>query len=100
MGQIPVANVSTVDYEDDGVARGVVALPELSQRVLSADVPDFKVNVWEGDGGHILADRGDGFEFGVGVGGEVEGFDLFVEGGFAGVVEAEEENRVFYPVVR
>jgi hypothetical protein len=62
---------------------------------LPAYVPDFEIHVWEGDGGDVLADGGDRFEFRVGVGGEVEGFDLFMEGGFAGVVEAEEEDGVF-----
>jgi hypothetical protein len=42
-----------------------------------------------------LADGRDGFQVRRRVGGEVEGFDLFVEGGFAGVVEAEEEDGVF-----
>ncbi len=43
-----------------------------------------------------MADGGDGFEFwGWGVR-EEDGFDLFVEGGFAGVVEAEEEDGVFW----
>jgi len=77
------------------VAGRVVALPELAQRVLPADVPDFEVHVWQGDGGDILAYGGHGFEFRGGVVGQVEGFDLLVEGRFAGIVEAEEENRVF-----
>jgi len=64
--------------------------------MLAPDVPNFKVHVWKGDGGNILADGGYGFEFWGGVGGEEEGFYLFVEGGFAGVVEAEEEDGVFY----
>jgi hypothetical protein len=40
-----------------------------------------------------LADGGDGFKIRVGRG--VGGFDLLEESGFAGVVEAEEEDRVF-----
>ena len=43
-----------------------------------------------------MAYCGDSLEFGVGVRGEVEGFDLFVEGGFARIVKAEEEDGVFY----
>jgi hypothetical protein len=43
-----------------------------------------------------LPDGWDGFEFRGGGGGEIEGFDLFVEGGFAGVIEAEEEDGIFY----
>ena len=42
-----------------------------------------------------MADGGDGFEFGGGTVRVEEGFDLFVEGGFAGVVEAEEDYGVF-----
>lgn len=66
--------------------------------MLAADVPDLQVDGGvgrrEGDGGDILADGGDGFE--VGVGGGVSGFYLFEEGGFPGVVEAEEEDGVFW----
>ena len=66
--------------------------------MLAADVPDLQVDGGvgrgEGDGGDILADGGDGFE--VGVGGGVGGFYLFEEGGFPGVVEAEEEDGVFW----
>ena len=45
-----------------------------------------------------MADGGDGFE--VGVGGRVGGFYLFEERCFAGVVEAEEEDGVFWWGVR
>lgn len=67
-------------------------MPQLPERVLAADVPHLYVHVWEGYGGDILAYCWDGFEFGGGGGGEEEGFYLFVKGGFAGVVEAEEED--------
>lgn len=42
-----------------------------------------------------MAYCGDGFELGGGVVRVEEGFDLFVESGFAGVVEAEEDYGVF-----
>lgn len=45
-----------------------------------------------------MPDCGDGLEVGMRVWG-VCGFDLFEEGGFAGVVEAEEEDGVFCWVV-
>jgi hypothetical protein len=65
--------------------------------MLAADVPDLQVygRVWRGqfDGRDILADGGDGFEVGVRWG--VGGFYLLEESGFAGVVEAEEEDGVF-----
>jgi hypothetical protein len=73
----------------------IIALPELPQTVLAPHVPYLEIHVRKGDGRHILAYGGDGLEFWGGRGGEVEGFDLFVKGGFAGVVEAEEEDRVF-----
>lgn len=92
MLQIPVSDVRAVDYEDDGVAGRVVALPEFAQGVLAAYVPDLEVHVWHRDRGYVLSDCGHGFELGVGVGGEEERFDLFVEGRFAGIVEAEEKN--------
>lgn len=77
------------------MAGRVVALPQPPQALLPADVPHFEVHVGEVDGGDVLADGGDGFGGGGGVGGEVVGFDLGEEGGFAGVVEAEEEDGEF-----
>lgn len=50
----------------------------------------------EEDCGYVLADCWDGFE--VWVGGAEGGFYLFEEGCFAGVVEAEEEDGVFWGV--
>jgi len=64
--------------------------------VLSADVPQFEVEVWQGDGRDVLADGRDGFDGGGRVRWEVEGFDLREERCFAGVVEAEEEDGVFW----
>jgi len=64
--------------------------------VLPAYVPDLEIHVAEIDGRDVLANGGDGFLSGRGGGGEVEGFDGGEEGGFAGVVEAEEEDGVFY----
>lgn len=62
--------------------------------MLAADVPELEVDgrVWwgKGEGDCVLADGGDGFE--VWVRGRVGGFDLLEEGGFAGVVEAEEQH--------
>jgi hypothetical protein len=43
-----------------------------------------------------LADCRHSLEFWGGVVGEEQRLDLFVEGGFAGVVEAEEEDGVFW----
>jgi hypothetical protein len=76
------------------VAAGVVALPQAAQRVLAADVPDLEVQVRQRYRGDVLADCGDGFQVGV-VRAAVDGADLLEEGGFAGVVEAEEEDGVF-----
>jgi hypothetical protein len=43
-----------------------------------------------------LADGRDGLELGRRVVGQEDGLDLLVESGLAGVVEAEEEDRVFW----
>jgi hypothetical protein len=97
-GERGIPDVAAVDYEDDGVARRVVALPQAAQAMLAADVPylevDGRIRGWEFDGCDVLADGGYGFE--VWVRGRVRGFDLFEECGFAGVVEAEEEDGVFW----
>lgn len=77
------------------MAARVVALPELAEGQLPADVPDLEVQVGQGDGRDVLADGRDGLEFRGGVVGVEEGLDLFVEGGLAGVVEAEEDDGVF-----
>ena len=62
--------------------------------MLAAHVPDLEVHVVKGDGGDVLADgRDGGFARSRGV--VVEGLDAGEEGRFAGVVEAEEEDRVF-----
>jgi hypothetical protein len=65
--------------------------------MLAADVPYLEIDWWIGrgefDGCDVLADGGHGFE--VRVRRRVGGFDLFEERGFAGVVEAEEEDGVF-----
>jgi hypothetical protein len=95
VAQSAVTDVGAVYDEDDGMAAGVVALPELAQAELAADVPEFEVHVGEDDGGNVLADGGHGFEVGRWAIGVEDGFDLLVEGGFTGVVEAEEEDRVF-----
>lgn len=100
MLQIPIPDISRIDDKNNRVAGGVVGLPELAQRVLAADVPDLEVHVWENDGGDVLADGGDSFEVGGrGGGGAVgveDGFYLLVKGGLACVVEAEEEEGVFF----
>lgn len=90
-----IANVGGVDDEDDGVAAVVVALPQLAQGVLAAHVPDLEVHVGQGQGRDILADGGHGLELGRGRVGQVHGLDLFVKGGLAGIVEAEEDDGVF-----
>ncbi len=80
------------------MAATVVALPEAAQAVLTADVPYLEVDGWvwrgESDGSDVLADGGYGFK--VRMRGGVGGFYLFEERGFAGVVEAQEEDRVFW----
>lgn len=81
------------------MAGRVIALPQFPQGVLPADIPDLEVHIWQRNGGYILSDCGDCFEIGNGVGREEEGFDLFVESGLAGVVEAEEEDGVFCGVL-
>ena len=63
--------------------------------MLSAHVPDLEVHIGQVDGGDVLADGGHGFGGRGWVRGEVEGFDGGEERRFAGVVEAEEEDRVF-----
>lgn len=78
------------------MTRGVVALPQPPQALLPADIPHFEIHVWQVYRGDVLADGGHGFSGGGGVGGEVVGFDLREEGGFAGVVEAEEEDGEFW----
>lgn len=66
--------------------------------MLSANIPYLEVNGWvrwwEFDGRDVLADSGHGFQ--VWVRGGVGGFDLFEERGFAGIVEAKEEDGVFW----
>ena len=83
------------------MAAAVVALPQPSQAVLPADVPELEVDGGIGRGQSerdgVLADGGHGFE--VRVRGRVGGFDLLEERGFASVVEAEEEDRVFWALV-
>jgi hypothetical protein len=40
-----LADVGAVDDEDDGVAAGVVALPEATHGDLAANVPDLEVHI-------------------------------------------------------
>lgn len=77
------------------MAAAVVARPQPPQAVLAAHVPDFEVQVRQRDGRDVLPDRRDRLERWGWVRGQVEGFDLREESGFAGVVEAEEEDGVF-----
>lgn len=81
------------------MAGRVIALPELAESVLTADVPDLEVHVWEGQGGHVLADGGHGVELGIWLAGQEEGLCLLVEGRLAGIVETEEDDGVFWWVV-
>jgi len=62
--------------------------------MLPTDVPDLQIHIVQIDQADVLADGGHGIEFGL-VGRVVKGFDLFEQGGFAGVVEAEKEDGVF-----
>lgn len=63
--------------------------------MLPAHIPDLEIHVAEIDRRDVLAHGGDGFLGGWRRGRQVEGFDGGEEGGFAGVVEAEEEDGVF-----
>ena len=63
--------------------------------MLAPYIPDFKVHVRQGNGGHILANCGYGFEFWRRVGRQEERFHLLMKGSFAGIVEAEKEDGVF-----
>jgi hypothetical protein len=62
---------------------------------LPAHIPDLEVHIWQSDGADILPYRWDCFQFWGGVLRVEKRFDLFMEGGFAGIVEAEEDYRVF-----
>jgi len=90
-------DIAPVHDENDGVTDAVVGCPHAAEGVLAAYVPDSEIQFWKGDCGDVLADGGEGgFLRGGGGGGGVEGFDGGEEGGFAGVVEAEEEDGVFW----
>jgi hypothetical protein len=69
--------------------------------VLATYIPYFEIYVREGDSGDVLAHCGDGFEIrvlrGVLVGWKC--FDLFEEGCFTRIVEAEDKDGVFYFLV-
>lgn len=77
----------------------VVALPQAAQAHLAADVPELHVHVGQGNGRDVLADGGHGLEVGGRRGGGVgrkERLDLLVKGCLSGIVEAEEDDRVFW----
>lgn len=63
-------------------------MPQGAKGELAADVPELQIHVGKGDGGDILADRRNRSQLGLGLVGVEESFDLFVEGGLSGVVEA------------
>lgn len=81
------------------MAAGVVALPEASHGDLAADIPDLQVHIGQGDSRDILPDGWNSLAGVWGRGafgtGEEESFDLGEEGGFAGIIQAEEEDGVF-----
>lgn len=60
--------------------------------MLAAYIPHLEIHIGQRDSRDVLADCRNGLQFRGGVGGEEEGFDLFVEGRLAGVVETEEED--------
>ena len=113
---VTITDVRAIDNEDDGMAASIIALPEFSERVLTSDVPNFEVHVVEVNEGDILADGGDGLlwrdersaVFGVVVSGRprvgdvgrlgwrrgIERLDAVEERSLAGVVKAEQEDRV------
>lgn len=80
------------------MARAVIALPEFAQTVLTPDIPYLEIHIRKCYRRDILADCWDRLKLRCRVRGEVERLDLLVEGGFAGIVEAEEENGVLYSI--
>lgn len=62
--------------------------------MLPTHIPDLEIHIVEIDQADVLPDGGHGVDFCGTVGWVVEGFDLLEEGGFAGIVEAEEEDGV------
>ena len=63
--------------------------------MLTPYVPDFEIHVGHRDCRDILSDCWNRFQVGGWSVREEEGFDLFVEGGFASIIEAEEEDGIF-----
>lgn len=102
MGDIHLlTDIRAVDHEYDGVAAGVIALPQIPQRHLPADIPDLQVHIRQRHRGDILADSGDGLPRRgrtgrVGGGGRhEEGLDLVQQGGLSGVVETKKYDGIF-----
>lgn len=64
--------------------------------MLTAHIPYLEVywwiRRWKRDGGHVLSDGGHGFQ--IRVRGCVCALYLFKESGLAGIVKAEEEDRI------
>ena len=90
------ADVRAVHDEDDGVAGGVVGLPEVAHCELPADVPDLEVHVGQGYNRDVLADCGDCFaQGGGGIGGGVRDSRVLPVSGLkgSGVKEAVEWVR-------
>lgn len=70
-----------VDHVDEGLGVLVVVLPELSDLVLSSDVPHGELDLLELNGFHVESDGGDG-------GDDLTELELVEDGGLAGSVES------------
>ena len=77
------------------MADRIVARPHAAKGVLATYIPNLQVHFWKGYCSDVLADSRDGgFTRRSGIG--EESFDSGEEGGFACIVKAEEEDRIFY----
>jgi hypothetical protein len=93
-----VSNIRAVDHKDDRVTAAVVALPQAAERMLSTYVPDLKVALIEGNQADILADGRNSVQSRIMVR-VVQALYLLEQSSFAGIVKAEEEDRVFWQVI-
>lgn len=94
MFEVTVADIRAVDDEDDSVAAGVVALPQLAQAELAAHVPDLDVHVRQRQRRHVLAHRRHRLQLRVRVLGQEERLRLLVERRLARVVQPEQDHGV------
>jgi hypothetical protein len=80
--------VGGVDHIDKGLSVLVVVLPELSDFILSSNVPDGELDLLELNGFNIEADGGHG-------GDDLTELELVEDGGLAGGVQTEHERSEF-----